>query len=188
MLLCDNQHHFDIWKHLPPELLASGRECSVVTGRRSGLIAPVWCGRTGERCHRAPWKTGCRWASLLPLICWQGPEDGNKAVSVQIPEPVAATLRRADSTTLDLSCHSKESWLDHFGLINKFVLPSQSSLSPLWSTEHPLTHHYWRSMTELWTTLDHGGDYLPLASYTDSLLLFPIFSIALLPFPISLNN
>ena len=34
-----------------------------------------------------------------------------------------------------------------------------------------------------WT---HGGDYLPLALYKDSLLLFPIFSIARLPFPISL--
>ena len=108
-------------------------------------------------------KTGCRWASLLPLICWQGPEDDNKGISAEIPEPVAATPRRADSTTLDSSCHSKESWLDHFGLINKFVLPSSWSLL-LWSqssTEHPTTHHYWRSMTELWTTLDHGGDYLP---------------------------
>jgi len=30
---------------LPPE----GRECSgVVTGGRSGLIAPAWCGKIGE--------------------------------------------------------------------------------------------------------------------------------------------
>ena len=72
------------------------------------------------------WKTGWRWASLLPLICWQGLEDGNKGVSAEIPEPIAATPRRADSTTSDLSCHSKESWLDHFGLINKFLLPLKS--------------------------------------------------------------
>ena len=131
VLPCDNQHHFDIWKHLPPELLASRRECSgVVTGRRSGLIAPAWCGKIGERHHRALWKTGCRWASLLPLICWQGPEDDNKGIFAEIPEPVAAAPRRADSTTSDLSYHSKESWLDHFGLTNKFVLPSSLSLSP----------------------------------------------------------
>ena len=63
------------------------------------------------------------WASLLPLICWQGPEDDNKGISAEIPEPVAATPRRADSTTSDSSCHSKESWLSHYGLKNKFVLP-----------------------------------------------------------------
>ena len=34
-----------------------------------------------------------------------------------------------------------------------------------------------------WT---HSGDYLPFASYTDSLLLVSIFSTALLPFPITL--
>jgi len=51
-------------------------------------------------------------------------------------------------------------WLNHFGLINKFVLPSQSlSLFLPWSlsapTEHhPMTHLYWRSTTEPWTTLD----------------------------------
>ena len=80
-------------------------------------------GKTGEWYHRVLWKTACRWAYLLPLICWQGSEDGNKGVSAEIPEPVAATPRRADSTTLDSSCHSKENWLNHFGLIIKFVLP-----------------------------------------------------------------
>jgi len=54
---------------------------------------------------------------------WQGPEDGNKGVSAEIREPEAATPRRANSTTLHLSCHFKESWPNHFGLINKFVLP-----------------------------------------------------------------
>ena len=38
-------------------------------------------------------------------------------ISAEIPDPVAATPRRADSTTLDSSCHSKESWLNHFGLL-----------------------------------------------------------------------
>ena len=37
------------------------------------------------------------------------PAGGNKGVSAEIPEPEAATPRRADSTTLDLSCHSKDS-------------------------------------------------------------------------------
>jgi len=40
--------------------------------------------------------------SLLPLICWQGPEDENKGVSAEIPKPEAATPNRPDSTTLDL--------------------------------------------------------------------------------------
>jgi len=47
--------------------------------------------------------------SLLPLICWQGLEDGNKGVFAEIPKPEGATPKRADSSTLDLSCHSKES-------------------------------------------------------------------------------
>jgi len=40
--------------------------------------------------------------SLLPLICWQGLEGGNKGVSAEIPKPEAATPKGADSTTLDL--------------------------------------------------------------------------------------
>jgi len=71
-------------------------------------------------------KTGCRWASLLPFFFWQGPEDGKKGVSAEIPESEAATPRRADSTPLDLSCHSEESRLEHFRLIHKFVLPVKS--------------------------------------------------------------
>jgi len=61
-------------------------------------------------------------SSLLPLICWQGPEDVNKEVSAEILKPEADTPKRADSTTSDLSCHSKERQHDHFGIINKFVL------------------------------------------------------------------
>jgi len=49
--------------------------------------------------------------SLLPLVCWQSLEDDNKGASAEIPEPVAATPRRADSTTLDLQismyCHHR---------------------------------------------------------------------------------
>ena len=74
----------------------------VLTGRRSGLISPAWWGKIGERYHRALWETGCRWASLLPLICWQGSKDDNRGVSAEIPKPKSATPRRADSTTLDL--------------------------------------------------------------------------------------
>jgi len=48
-------------------------------------------------------------ASMLPLICWQDPRDGNKGVSAEIPTSEAATPKSSDSTTLDLSCHSKES-------------------------------------------------------------------------------
>ena len=63
-------------------------------------------------------------AGGLPLICWRGPGDGKKGVSAEIPKPGAAAPKTADSTTLDLNCHSKESCLSFvapFGFINKFV-------------------------------------------------------------------
>ena len=154
-------------------------------------ITPAWFWKIGEWYHHAPWKTGCRWASLLPLICWQGPEDGNKGVSAEIPEPVAATPRRADSTTSGSSRHSKESWLNHFGLINTFVLPLEivtmvivvnGTTTP---NDPPLLKISDLNYEPHWI---HGGDYPPLASYKDSLLLFPISSITLLPFPSSVDN
>ena len=89
------------WSCLPLE------ECSgLFTGKRSSLwpnnsILP-W--RIGGWYHCMLWR--------LPLICRQGPEDGNKRNSFWDPKA--------------RSCHSKRSWLDHFGLIYKFVLPSES--------------------------------------------------------------
>ena len=67
------------------------------------------------------------------------------------------------------------------------MLPSQLPLSSShqWNnTQRPTTTEDQRLNHEThWT---HGGDYLPLASYRDSLVLFSIFSAALLPFPITL--
>ena len=156
---------------------------------RSGYWWKIWPNsprlvweKIGERHHSALWKTGCRWASLLPLICWQGLEDGNKGVSAEIPEPIAATPRRADSTTSDLSCHSKESWLDHFGLINKFLLP-------LKSCHHQQNNNArWPTTSEDQWTRNHAGPMvvtISLAFYKDFLLLlsisflFPVFPISL---------
>ena len=65
---------------LPPE--ESAREWLLAEDPACDWIAPAWCGKTGEWYHRALWKTGYRWTSLLPLKCWQGPEDDNKGVSV----------------------------------------------------------------------------------------------------------
>ena len=173
-----------LWSCLPLE--ESVQVCLLEEDLACDQIVPAGYGKIGELYHCILWKTGCSWASLLPLICWQGLEDGNKGVSAEIPEPEAATPRRADSTTLDLSCHSKDSWLNHFGLVNKFVLPLKSGCrqwNNAWQTT--TTEDQWLNYKPHWTC---GGDYLPLALYKDSLLLFPIFSIALLPFPISLNK
>ena len=67
------------------------------------------------------------------------------------------------------------------------MLPSQLPLSSShqWNnTQRPTSTEGQRLNPEpRWT---HGGDYLPLASYRDSLLLFPIFSTAFVPFPITL--
>ena len=82
-------------------LLAEDLDCDQIT--------PVCYGRLGDNTI-----VSCEGkiqvvVSMLPLICWQGQEDRNKGVSAEIPEPEAATPRRADSTTLDLSCNCKDS-------------------------------------------------------------------------------
>ena len=170
-----------LWSYWPSE--ESAQDCLLVEHMACDQIIPA--------CYRIQWDTtvSCEGKiqvgpSILPLICWEGQEDGNKRSSCWDPRA--------------RSCHSKKSWLNHFGLINKFVLPLESiavvttvtveQLSSSTEQQCLTTHHYWRSMTELRTMLDHGDDYLPLASYRDSLLLFPVFSITLLPFPISLND
>ena len=51
------------------------------------------------------------------------------------------------------SCHSKESWLNHFGLIYVCTTIEKSSSLSM-EHQHPTTHHYWRLMTELQTMLD----------------------------------
>ena len=71
-------------------------------------------------------------------------EMGTKGVPAEIQKPEVVTPKRADN---------------HSGLINKFVLPLQSlqslQLLPSSSTEQcPTTYHYWRSVTELQTTVD----------------------------------
>ena len=108
MLPCGNQHHcLDnlhlkafLWSCLPyaQEL----RECSgLFTGLLIGGRSVLCYGRLGDDTIVSCEGKILVGVSILPLICWQGPEDGNKAVSAEIPVPVAATPRRADSTTLD---------------------------------------------------------------------------------------
>ena len=108
MLLCGNQHHcVDCFSCLPSE--DSSQDCLLAEDLACDQITPACYGRLGDdptvSCE-GKIQVG---ASLLPLICWQGQEDWNKGVSAEIPEPEAATPRRADSTTLDLSCHSRGS-------------------------------------------------------------------------------
>ena len=104
-----------------------------------------------------PVKTGYNFASLsflLPTdINLQGLEDGNKGV----PEA--------------RSCHSRNSWLNHFRLINKFVLSLLVAVN--WTTQPPMTHHYWRSTSELWAMLETSV-VTSLAFYKDSLLVLSI--------------
>ena len=151
VLPCGSQHHCLDNLHLKAFLwccLPSAqelRECSeLFTGLFTGRsvlwpITPVCYGRLGDDTTVSCEDKIQVGASILPLICWQGQGDGNKRSSCWDPKA--------------RSCHSKKSWLNHFGFINKFVLPSQSS--PLSSMEqHPMTHLYWRSATEPWTMLD----------------------------------
>ena len=177
MLPRDNQHHFvDIWKHLPSELFASRRECSgVFSGGRPGL----WLS--------SPSLVWENWR-MIPLC----PVENRMQVGIPAPSYLLARPRRLEQRSFcwdprTRNCHSKESWLNHFGLIYKFLLPLKSCCCQ-WNN-----NARWPTTTEdQWLNyeprLTHGGDYLPLASYKDSLLLIPIFSITLLPFPFSLNN
>ena len=117
---------FYIWKHLPPELFASGIKClGAFIGGRSGLWlnSPYLVWENWGMIPSCPVKNRMQVGIPVPSYLLARPRDGSKGVSAEIPEPEAATPRRAYSTTLDLSCHSKESWLDHFGLINELVLP-----------------------------------------------------------------
>ena len=82
------------------------------------------------------------------------------------------------------SCHSKGSWLNHFGFINNFVL-EVVVVNQTTSDDPSLLK------INVWTMSSAGilgDDYLSRASYKDSLLLFPMFSITCLAFPISLND
>ena len=112
--------------------------------------------------------------SLLPLIFWKGPEDGNKGVSAEIHKLEAATPKRANSTTLDL-------------FINKFVLQLKGNHhQPNNNAQRTTsTEDQWLNDKPRWT---HGGDHHPLASYKDSLPLFPNFFVACLAFSVSLND
>ena len=158
-----------LWSCLPLE--ESSQHCLLVEDLACDQITPSCYGRLRNDtivCSEDKIQVG---ASMLPLICWQGPEDGNKKSSCWDPKA--------------RSCHSKRSW-------------------PLWTYKwvctaigkflHRLVVINWTTMPNeppllkinIWPTSNAGicgGDYLPLASYKDSLLLFLIFSIAHLPFP-----
>ena len=130
-----------LWSCLPPE--ESAQDCLLAEDLVRDQTTLTCYGRLGDYtvvCCEANIQVG---ASTLLLIFWQGLEDrGKKRNSCWDPK--------------DRSCHSKESWLNHFGLIYKFVMPLESQLQSSLSTEqhHPMTHHYWRSMTELQTMLE----------------------------------
>ena len=84
------------------KLFASGRLCSgVFSGRRSGLRpnnSSLVQGNWGI-IPSCPVKDRTQvGTSLFPLIFWQGPEDGNKGVSAEIPKPEAITIREMART------------------------------------------------------------------------------------------
>jgi len=153
-------------------------DCSLEENLSCDQITPVCYGRLEDDttvCCEDKIQVG---VSILPLICWQGQGDGNKRSSCWDPKA--------------RSCHSKKSWLNRFELINKFVLPLEivaivfiiAVVTILVNRTTPNDP----PLLKINQTTYHGGDYLPLASSKDSLLLFPIFSIALLSFPFSLND
>ena len=112
-----------LWRCLPSS--QESRECSgLLTGLFTGgipvlnhfEITPACYGRLGDDTIVSCEDKIQVGTSILPLICWQGQGDGNKRSSCWDPK--------------DRSCHSKESWLNHFELIYKFVLPLKSKAKP----------------------------------------------------------
>ena len=103
-----------LWSCLPSE--ESAQDCLLVEDLSCDQITPAFYGRLGDDtivCCEGKKQVG---TSMLPLICWQGLEDGNKRSSCWYPK-----ARR---------CHSKRSWLNHVGLINKFVLQLEGRSQP----------------------------------------------------------
>ena len=89
-----------LWSCLPSE--EGAQDCLLVEDLACDQVTPACYGRLRNDtivCSEDKIQVG---ASMFPLLCWQGPEDDNKGISAEISEPVAATPRRADSTTLDL--------------------------------------------------------------------------------------
>ena len=142
------------------------------------------------------WETGCYTIiscegkilvgiSILPLICWQGQGDRNKrnfcwdpkarnCHSKRLTQPlwtykyICTAIRNHCSNRHGHHCHRCSGHCPH---------QQNCAQQPTSTEEQQLNYE------PHWT---HGGDYLPLAPYRDSLLLFPIFSTALLPFPVTL--
>ena len=112
---CGSQHHFVdsfTFETISLELFVFGRECSeclLVEDLACDQITPAWYGRLGDDTTVSCEGKIQVGTSLLPLVCWQGPEDRNKGVPAEIQKPEAVTSKRADSTTLDLeislNCH-----------------------------------------------------------------------------------
>ena len=144
--------------------LFTGR--SVLWPNNSSL---VW--ETGEWHHSILWKTGCRWAPLCSLLspgkAWKMGTKEFVLRSQSQKLPLQRELTQALWTYLQVCTVA-------IIIVNQTRAPDNPSLLKI----------------NVWTMSSagiHGDDYLPLASYKDSLLLFPIFSISCLPFPISLN-
>jgi len=93
-----------LWSHLP--LKESAQDCLLAEDLTCDQITPNCYGRLGDDtivfCE-GKIQVG---TSMLLLISWQGPEDGNRRSSCWVPKA--------------RSCHSKSSWLGHFGLISLY--------------------------------------------------------------------
>ena len=83
-----------LWSCLPLEECA--QESLLVEYLACDQITPVCYGRLGDDTIVSCEDKIQVGVSMLPLMCWQGPEDGNKGVFAEIPEPGAANPKRAD--------------------------------------------------------------------------------------------
>lgn len=160
-------------KHLLAEDLAYDQITSVSYGRLGNDII-VSCEEQDAHGHLpAPSHLLARPGSWEQRsFCWL--QSQKLPLQRELTQPLwiwAVTRKRADSTTVDLfiswysRCHHPH--------------PNNNLKQPITTEDQNLNYK------QCWNS---GGDCLSLASYKDSLLLFPIFSIAHFPFSVSLHN
>jgi len=106
--------------------------------------------------------------SLLPLIYW-----------LKFSRPGNREQRRSCWDTKARSCHSKKSWLDHIVLINKFALSLLGVVN--WTTQSPMTHHCWRSTSELQAVLETSVVTTSLLLSTKTPCFYFLSSLLCLP-------
>ena len=163
---CCNQHHcLDnfTFESISLEPFVFGRECSgLFTGLFTGGRSVLWPNNscllweTGGWYYCILWRQDTSWRRHTPSYLLARPERWEQK----------EFLLRSKARI----CHSKKSWLNHFGLINKFVLPLQSLSSSPW-TRCQQNNNVWRPTT----TEDQSLNYEPRWTMVVNIsLLLPI--------------